>query len=178
MEPDTRSIKENISVKLSFKGGKKKQPYFRVHSHVVLMRIPRHSVPIVHYSTVKTLLKANTVLCEDKLQQIQLIKKKIIIMERINSTPPSDWVSPALSLSLQGPRTFAPGPVLVYNPCLSHAALRGPEVGSVLSVLAGSASFGGTTEVWGPVEVVEEALQTGEDHSKGLPCFLVYQDLN
>lgn len=98
-------------------------------------------------------------------------------MERINSTPPSDWASPALSSSLPGPRTFAPCPVLVCNPCLSPAALRGPEVGSVLSVLAGSASFGGTAEVWGPAEVLEEALRMGGDHCKGHPCFLVYRDL-
>lgn len=34
---------------------------FKVHSYVVLTGIPRHGVPTVHYSTVKTLLKAKTV---------------------------------------------------------------------------------------------------------------------
>lgn len=98
-------------------------------------------------------------------------------MERINSTPPSDWAAPALSLSLPGPQTFAPCPVLVCNPCLSHAALRGPEVGNVLSVLAGSASFDGTAEVPDPAEVLEEALRTGGDHCRGRSCSLVYRDL-
>lgn len=115
----------------------------------------------------------------DKLQQIQPIKETNKPRSEYVSAPPSDWASPALSLSQPGRRTFAPCPVLlVCNPCLCHAALQGPEVGSgMLSVFAVDASCGGTVEVWDPAEAMEVDLRTGGDHRRGHPCFQVYPDL-